>query len=57
MDRENNYTPGNEAHDEETDGGKSELSQGFAERSRIVCSLPQLSDHWSKSCSKMCIIV
>ena len=29
MDRENNYTPGNEAHDEGTDGGKSsELGWG-----------------------------
>ena len=57
MERENNYTPGNEAYDEETDGGKSDLSQGSAGRSRIVCPLLQLSDHWSKSGSKMCKIV
>ena len=38
MERENNYTPGNEAYDEETDAGKSS-EQGSTGGPRIVCPL------------------
>ena len=60
MDRENNYTPGNEAHDEETDGGKSseQISTG---RSRIVCPLhvhylefPTTGHFRTQKCVKSC---
>ena len=38
MERENNYTPGNERYDEETDGGKSS-EHGSTGRPRIICPL------------------
>ena len=56
MERENNYTPGNEACDEETDGGKSESRQESTGRPRIVCQSPQPStgQNLAQKCVKSC---